>query len=391
MALFGGGRFDPYGFSMNPNFLPSGMPQLNPASGSAANGGIGGNLGVDTSVPQDPYQGQRPQGGGGLLPMMLSNGQGLGVPPQPMPDPANQPTIRPSVLADQPMQLAPIDTAQLIQRIKAKGPGFFDKDGLGTKIGSVIGDLAVFGPAAPFVMAQRGRAERDRQRENQQWLDRHNIERGEKLSDRTSDENKPQYFSGSEDRVKFDPVTGKASTIFDAPTSAEAYARNFGAPGTDEYRTAMQDYTLRGWGDTALNAKTTLEGLRQSGRVNLRGVPTYANLHPRPTGGAGGGVTPTKVIGPILAKISRGEQLTPGEQAALDRIRPPKTVNPITALIANMGGGGAPSAPVPAPRPAPPPAANSRRGPVRVKTVEEARALPPGTPFITPDGRQKVR
>jgi hypothetical protein len=38
-----------------------------------------------------------------------------------------------------------------------------------------------------------------------------------------------------------------------------------------------------------------------------------------------------------------------------------------------------------------PPSAPQRQGPVRVRTREEAMALPPGTQFITPDGRVKVR
>lgn len=52
----------------------------------------------------------------------------------------------------------------------------------------------------------------------------------------------------------------------------------------------------------------------------------------------------------------------------------------------------------PAPRPtsaAPPPprkpAPAASTGPVRVKSAEEAMRLPPGTVFITPDGRRKVR
>jgi hypothetical protein len=36
-------------------------------------------------------------------------------------------------------------------------------------------------------------------------------------------------------------------------------------------------------------------------------------------------------------------------------------------------------------------AAESAANPVRVKTVAEAEKLAPGTVFITPDGRRKVR
>jgi hypothetical protein len=36
-------------------------------------------------------------------------------------------------------------------------------------------------------------------------------------------------------------------------------------------------------------------------------------------------------------------------------------------------------------------AAQSAANPIRVKTVEEAENLPPGTVFITPNGKRKVR
>lgn len=72
--------------------------------------------------------------------------------------------------------------------------------------------------------------------------------------------------------------------------------------------------------------------------------------------------------------------LPPGQRPGLP--------NPVANIFAAPPGGAAsaPMAPAVAPGRAAP---NSR--PVQVTSVEEARALPPGTVFITPDGRQKVR
>lgn len=56
-----------------------------------------------------------------------------------------------------------------------------------------------------------------------------------------------------------------------------------------------------------------------------------------------------------------------------------------------MAGRAAPSKPAPGGAPAGEAPAAGAQAPVRVRSLQEARALPPGTPFITPDGQRKVR
>lgn len=70
--------------------------------------------------------------------------------------------------------------------------------------------------------------------------------------------------------------------------------------------------------------------------------------------------TPTTVIGKIMDKQARGEELTPAERTTMDEYR------------AKKGGG-------------------KGGGMLRVKSVAEARALPKGTKFIDPSGTIRVR
>jgi|GEM_PF-5021755 len=105
----------------------------------------------------------------------------------------------------------------------------------------------------------------------------------------------------------------------------------------------------------------------------------------------------------VEAKIAAGQSLTAGEQQLWDAThRQPtgssgggaygddETVSPVAPPKPTP-----PSKPNPAlpkkPAPAAPAAPRVQAGPVRVKSAAEARALKPGTVFITPDGRRKVR
>lgn len=56
-----------------------------------------------------------------------------------------------------------------------------------------------------------------------------------------------------------------------------------------------------------------------------------------------------------------------------------------------MAGRAAPSQPAPGGAPTGEAPAAGAQAPVRVRSLQEARALKPGTPFITPDGQRKVR
>lgn len=53
---------------------------------------------------------------------------------------------------------------------------------------------------------------------------------------------------------------GGFKTAFSAPSPAETYASNFGEPGSDEYRQAMQDYILKGYSDPAIANRESLSG-----------------------------------------------------------------------------------------------------------------------------------
>lgn len=113
--------------------------------------------------------------------------------------------------------------------------------------------------------------------------------------------------------------------MYQAPSDAEQYASTLGLNEGDEgYADAVMDYTLRSNGPTAYEQRRQLEDQRFGNRVSLRGVPTYANLHPRTGGrggGNGGGPKPPRntgnVYAPILEKLSKGIPLTAGEQQVL--------------------------------------------------------------------------
>lgn len=217
--------------------------------------------------------------------------------------------------------------------------------------------------------------------------------------ERIARENAPEYFMSGDDRVRFDRKTGQSSVVYDAPEEFETYAAAMGyKPGTPEYNTAAQDYVLRSSGPTAngfdvrleeerQQNRVDLEGERQRNRLGLRGTPTYGDLHPKPRaasagGGGGGGSRPSSgraptmagTMAPILAKVARGETLTPAEQQAWTMYRPARggrQPSVAGALVGsgNRGGGGLP-------RPA---------------SREDFAKLPKGARFIDPRGTVRVK
>lgn len=130
--------------------------------------------------------------------------------------------------------------------------------------------------------------------------------------------NQPQFFSGNEDRIRYDPATGTSTRVYNAPQDFEDYAAAGGLePGSPEYFSAVQDYVLRGNGPTAFNYDRQLEQVRQAGRIslegtrhqnrlNVRGAPTYRDLHPQPkaaTGSTKSGKARPTATGPNGQKI----------------------------------------------------------------------------------------
>jgi hypothetical protein len=211
--------------------------------------------------------------------------------------------------------------------VPQKKPGFLGKGGLGWDILGTLADMAAGAGGQQGTYWATKRADKLRadelarldaqRREDRQW----------QIEDRDYKANLPQYFNSGRDRVQFNPATGESEVVYDGQEDFQQYADSLGLiPGTLEYNNAQQDYVLRANGPTALQGRQTLEGIRQQNRIDLRGVPTYANLHPRPAagGGSGGGGrggpprSTGQVYAPIFAKIARGERLTPGEQQIYD-------------------------------------------------------------------------
>jgi len=104
----------------------------------------------------------------------------------------------------------------------------------------------------------------------------------------------PYTLGQGQSRYVYDPITGQNREIQHEQPSWDEYARGLGnPPGSAGYTTAAQDYVLRGNGPSALNFDTQLddartandirlEGVRQTGRERMRGLPTYRDTHPRP-------------------------------------------------------------------------------------------------------------
>jgi hypothetical protein len=263
-----------------------------------------------------------------------------------------------------------------------KKPGFFAEGGIGRIMAGSLGDaLSQMNGGQPtfaLEMAARRRAAREQQAQAAEWAHQGQV----KADDRQYEANKPQYFMAGNDRVMFDPGTQTAQTIYDAPEPFQTYAHSMGyEPDTPEYRQAQQDYVLRGNGPTAYGYDVGLENTRQQNRVGLEGIrynnraalrsaPTYSDLHPKPRASGGGGrsggsYTPRTmagVVAPIVAKVARGESLTPGEQQALNTYRPER-----------RGG------------------ANSGASLPTISSPAEAAKLPSGTRFRTPDGTVRTK
>jgi len=199
-------------------------------------------------------------------------------------------------------------------------PGFFQHGGLGQKIAGVASnlllDFAATGgdPMAVMTLRQRA-ADQDAQRQFATWQAQEAARRAEKLQDRDYEDNKPRYFAGNEDYRRYDPTTNQVDTLFDAPRPEQEYASQFGQPGSPEYQTALQDYVLKGWGSTAMDARTQLNNDRFNQRLQLKQTPTYANLHPHtPAPRPARPPNTSNVVAGILQKGASGQPLNAQEQ-----------------------------------------------------------------------------
>lgn len=251
-----------------------------------------------------------------------------------------------AIAADRPFPEPQMDVGALapaidIAKTKQRGPGFNEPGGWGEKLQMLAAAFMNAGgnPMGAQAIYQRLGAEQRQRYEQQQqqslWA-RQDSQRAEdrrwQVEDRDAKLNAPQYFMSGRDRVSFDPVSGESSVIYDGPEDYQNYADTLGLqPGQDGYDRAVQDYVLRSAGPTAVAGKQALEGVRQSNRVALRGMPTYRDTHARPSSGGGRGPASTRAptmagtMAPILGKVARGEALTPGEQQAWSMYRSGRT------------------------------------------------------------------
>lgn len=244
-------------------------------------------------------------------------------------------------------------------------PATWAKGGAGWDAVSNIGNtlMALSGDPTLAALAQQNRSQRFQREQQQQaqWAQASQLEREDaqrqqdrlwQVEDRDFKASQPEYFMSGNDRVRLDPATGEARVVYDGRSDAEEYARALGIdPASPEYRTALQDYVLRGNGPTAFNYDQKLEGVRQGNRLSLRQTPTYAQAHPRPVAprapGGGASRAPTTLAGavaPILAKMASGQPLTQAEQSAW---------NTYQGARSGRGRAAGGSAPAPAPAAAP--------------------------------------
>jgi hypothetical protein len=360
-------------------------------------GGLIGNLPA-AAVPLK--NGQPATAGWGSLADMVTQ------PPAPQPPSSGQglgslfPSRTGQDWGDEPPEMAPLPSGRMADsfvdpaRLKVDVPNispphikprFFDKNGAWRDtLGTLLDGLAVAagGQAGywPGVQKNREWQAKQKRQEAEDAFER------EKFAWQKKKDSRPEVRAVGRSIVSL-PFEGLPKVVFSAPSDAESYAASLGLKEGDEgYSDAIMDYVLKSSGPTAYSNRMTLEDLRSGNRQELKGTPTYRDLHPRPAAPSrGSGSRPPRgtgeVVAPILAKLARGEKLTPGETQALGMYRGG----------GRRGGGSLPGPTKPAPRPRPAPAPAAASGPVRVRTPDEARALPPGTVFITPDGRRKVR
>jgi hypothetical protein len=163
--------------------------------------------------------------------------------------------------------------------------------------------------------------------------------------------------------VQIDPATGQYSTLFRDPQPFEAYAASLGLqPGTPEYMDEVKNYRLGAWNDDAVAAKAGLEGVRFGYRDTLQDH-RYDHM---------GDLQDDR-----LAVTRRGQDLTHRDRVAGHAV---SRDNSIRSNATTRGSASYSHAP-----------RRSSAAPVRVSSIEEARKLAPGTVFLTPDGKTKVR
>lgn len=212
-------------------------------------------------------------------------------------------------------------------------------------IAAAIGDtLLANNGVQPFASRTLAQASQDRSRRL--------AEAAEKISDwrykdfarqNQADLDAAHPFTIGRDRVQYNPGTGQANVLYDGAEDFELYAQKLGLePGTDEYFRAVEDYVLRSSGPSAHGRDIELDDHRTANDERLEGVRQ--------------------------SNRESMEGLRQGNRESMEGLRQRNRQANRTSRTKG-----------------------SAENPVKVKSPKEARRLPKGTVFQTPDGRVKVR
>lgn len=216
---------------------------------------------------------------------------------------------------------------------------------------AALGDaLTSYGGSEPWAvqnLSQMQSAQTERMRQASATLA--GWQRDDYEASRDADLKAANPFTIGRNRLQFDPTTGEVATLYDGAEDAEIYADALGLErGSQEWTQAYEDFVLRGSGPSAhlrdmelddhrTGNDRSLEGYRQGNRISLE------NLRQR--------------------NRSSMEGQRQSNRMTLRQTPPAPRIS-----SARQGG-----------------------GVVEVKTPAEARKLPKGTRFRTPDGKVMVR
>ena len=251
-----------------------------------------------------------------------------------------------------------------------KKPALFGKDGVGWKILGVLGDSITAAGGGQPTYGPAMLREHELERERQFDLDKFNYELEAKRQQALA----PHLEQVGDTIGMVDGRAGTYQPIYSQPSSAESYAAALGyKPGSQEYADAAREYVLRGYSDYATGNKLDLIDHRfdrSDRQLGQRLATTQRGQDLR------------------YSSTTRGQNLT--HQDRQSAIAQSNTNNiRTTDTSASNNANTNRTRMVTARRVNP---ANANAGaPVKVNSIEEARRLAPGTTFITPDGKLKVR
>lgn len=137
----------------------------------------------------------------------------------------------------------------------------------GQIIAGILGDALAGAAGQPGRVAQMWQ----RQRELDDQRDYEEVRWHRERQAKREDEMRPRVEKVGDSVGYLDPTARRFDPIYTKPQPYEAYASQFGEPGTPEYQRAMNDYILRGWGESALGNKVDLEAYRFDRRGEQQG------------------------------------------------------------------------------------------------------------------------